>query len=147
VRFPADYKRFLRTINGGGPEPNWFFVPKCGGAYAHHLYGIRDKRIRGDLEYQQSNTTDPVPAGYIRIGNDPFGNRFLLTVTAADGTTSLKNGAGQVLFEDLGGFWARKHGVNTFLIAESFTEFLEGLREPPTDAEKAKLFGRNGQGD
>jgi hypothetical protein len=96
VRFPPDYKRFLRTINGGGPDPCWFLVPNCGGAYADWLYGIRDERIQNDLEYQQSNFVDPLPAGYVVIGRDPGANLILLTVTVGDGTTPLGKGAGRV---------------------------------------------------
>ena len=127
VELPADYKRFLCTINGGCPSPYYFPVPDCGGAYADFLFGIAAKRVRNDLEYQQAELVDPLPPGYIWIGRDPGSNLLVLT--------TLGKSAGRVLFVDRGGFWVREPGVNTFQVTASFTEFIEGLRERPTDIE------------
>src|SRR5262245_8630626 len=77
VKLPSDYKRFLCTTNGGCPEPNCFFmVPDRGPVMAGMLYGIRNQRTDGDLEYEQEQATlwNPLPPGFVAIGNDPGGN-------------------------------------------------------------------------
>jgi hypothetical protein len=123
VKLPADYKAFLRNTNGGCPEPNCFTVPDRGDALVGILYGIRRKRDSCDLEYEQEQATlwDPLPTGYIAIGDDPGGCLLLLS--------TLGKNAGQVLFWDRKGFWVRKDGHNTFPIADSFAGFLDSLHE------------------
>jgi hypothetical protein len=136
VKFPADYKRFLRTINGGGPDPSWFLVPDRGGAFADWLFGIREDRSRNDLEYQQAELLEPLPLGWLWIGRDPGSNLLVLTTLGDD--------AGRVLFVDRHGFYVREDGVNAFQVAASFAEFVEGLREMPTAAEPGVAPDRGG---
>jgi hypothetical protein len=121
VELPVDYKRFLQTINGGCPEPNSFTVPQRGDALVGILYGIRPERISCDLEYEQEQATlwDPLPAGYIAIGDDPGGSSLLLSTRGMD--------SGCVLFWDRNGLWVREDGHNTFPVAKSFSEFVESL--------------------
>ncbi len=128
IQLPADYKRFLRTTNGGIPKPNHFLVPDRGGALADFLYGLRTERMRGDLEFEQKQATlyDPLPPGFITIGHDPGGSSILLA--------TLGDKAGRVFFWDRAGLWVRDDGHNTFPVATSFTEFLESLGELPADA-------------
>ena len=128
VRLPTDYKKFLRTTNGGCPEPNCFKVPDRGLALVGILYGIRDQRTSCDLEYEQEQATfwDPLPDGVIAIGDDPGGCLLLMDTVG-------KN-PGQVLFWDRKGFWVRKDGKNTFPVATSFDAFVKSLRELPADA-------------
>lgn len=128
LKLPADYKKFLRSTNGGVPEPNCFTVPGGGDALADFLYGIRHERVRGDLEHEQGQAAqwEPLPAGFIVIGHDPGGNRLLLATAGRD--------AGRVFFWDRVGFWRRKNGGNTFHVADSFTAFIDSLRELEPDA-------------
>jgi hypothetical protein len=123
VNLPADYKRFLYTTNGGCPESNCFVVPERGPALVGILYGIRGERTNCDLEFEQEQVTlwEPLPAGFISIGDDPGGCPLLLATLGAD--------AGQVLFWDRKGFWVREDGRNTFPVAGSFTAFLDLLRD------------------
>ena len=129
VKLPSDYKQFLRTINGGSPEPRKFLVPDRGAALADILYGVRSERTHADLEYEQKEATlwDPLPTGFLAIGHDPGGNTFLLATKGAD--------AGRVFFWDRNGLWVRADGRNTFPVATSFTAFVASLHESPTDAE------------
>jgi hypothetical protein len=128
INLPADYKQFLRSTNGGIPAPNCFRVPDRGDALAGWLYGIRDERTDGDLEWEQGQATlwDPLPDGFIAIGEDPGGNRLLLATLGED--------AGRVFFWDRVGFWIREDGHNTFPVAASFTEFVQSFRELDADA-------------
>jgi hypothetical protein len=127
VKFPADYKRFLRSTNGGCPEPNCFTVPDRGDALVGILYGIRNERDSCDLEYEQEQATlwDPLPKGLVAIGNDPGGCLLLLSTVG-------KN-PGRVFFWDRKGFWVRKDGHNTFPVAASFAEFLDSLHDLPAE--------------
>jgi hypothetical protein len=123
VTFPADYKQFLCSTNGGYLEPQEFLVPDRGLALAAILYGVRSERIQADLEYEQEQATlwDPLPPGYVAIGHDPGGNTFLLATLGAN--------LGHVFFWDLTGLWVREDGRNGFLIATSFTVFMESLHD------------------
>jgi hypothetical protein len=125
VKLPADYKRFLRTTNGGCPKPDTFLVPDRGPAMVGILYGVAPERSPADLEYEQGEAAlwDPLPTGFVAIGHDPGGNTFLLGTLGAD--------AGRVFFWDRNGLWVREDGHNTFPVAASFTAFVESLRELP----------------
>ena len=136
VKFPPDYKRFLRTINGGGPDPSWFLVPDRGGAFADWLFGIREDRSRNDLEYQQAELLSPLPPGYLWIGRDKGSNVLALTTLGED--------AGRVLFIDRHGFYVREDGVNAFQVAASFAEFVGRLRDMPAAAEPGAAADRAG---
>jgi hypothetical protein len=127
VRLPEDYKRFLKTTNGGIPEPNVFTVPDRGEAMGDYLYGIRDKRTNCDLEREQKQAAqhEPLPAGFVVIGHDP-GSSLLLMVTTG-------RQAGRIYFWDRVGFWIREDGKKTFPVAGSFSEFIESLHELAAD--------------
>jgi SMI1 / KNR4 family (SUKH-1) len=122
VRLPADYKHFLRTVNGGVPTPNCFSVPDRGDALVDFLYGIGQERTAADLEFEQEQATlfDPLPPGVLAIGHDPGGNTLLLATLGGDG--------GRVFYWDRTGLWVREDRQNTFPIAGSFTELLVSLR-------------------
>lgn len=128
VKLPTDYKTFLQTQNGGVPSPSCFTVPHRGDALCDYLYGIRSKRERCDLEYEQelASQWDPLPPGFIAIGHDPGGNTLLLATKGKE--------SGSVFFWDRNGLWIRKDGHNTFPVAMSFTDFLQSLHEMPGDA-------------
>ena len=128
VRLPPDYKRFLRTTNGGIPDPNCFTVPDREDALLDILYGLRNDRTDSDLEFEQEQAAlwDPLPVGFVAIGHDPGGNGLLLATLGKD--------AGRVFSWDRVGFWVKDDGSNTFPVAASFTEFIESLRELPPDA-------------
>jgi hypothetical protein len=130
VKLPEDYKQFLCLTNGGIPEPDCFNVPDRGDALVDYLYGIREERTHGDLEWEQKQASlwDPLPAGFVAIGHDPGGSMLLLATLGED--------AGQVFFWDRSGLWLREDGHNTFSVAASFTAFIESLRELPENGEQ-----------
>ena len=124
VELPTDYRTFLLTTNGLCPETDLSFtVPERGTVLLGSLYGICADRTHGDLEHEQEDATlwDPLPVGYVAIGHDPGGCLLLLTTLGDD--------SGSVYFWDRKGFWVRADGRNIFLVAKSFTEFMESLSE------------------
>jgi hypothetical protein len=126
VKLPGDYRRFLRTTNGGAPSAKCFTVPGRGGALCDYLYGIRQKREAGDLQWEQEQASlwDPLPAGFVAIGHDPGGNLLLMATLGED--------VGQIYFWDQDGLWVEEDGENTFPVAKSFGEFVAGLSEKPS---------------
>lgn len=131
VKFPRDYKQFLRTVNGGIPEPHSFLVPGWGGACLDFLFGIGStpdvgnddlrvlrKRVC-DLEYQQKLLD--LPPGLIAIGIDPGADILLLRVSEPN--------VGRVFFFDRKGFWVGPGGQNIFPVADSFAAFLDSLHQ------------------
>jgi len=128
VTLPDDYRQFLLTSNGGRPEPRSFPVPGRGDALVNMLFGIRNARTRFDLAYELELATelDPLPPGFIVVGNDPGGSSLLLSTGGSD--------AGKVYFWDRAGLWVRDDGHNTFPVADSFAAFVASLRHMPADA-------------
>ena len=128
VTLPDDYKQFLLAYNGGRPEPNCFSVKDRGDALVNMLFGVRDSQTRFDLarELELATELDPLPDGFIAVGNDPGGNSLLLSTAGSD--------RGEVYFWDRSGLWVREDGHNTFPVANSFTAFLESLRRLPAEA-------------
>jgi hypothetical protein len=129
VSFPAVYKKFLRTTNGGVPNPDCFTVPDKGDAICGILFGIRDDRGPADLEWEQeqANQWKRLPRGFIAIGRDPGGNLLLLATSGAQ--------VGKVYYWDRKGFWVRKGSGNTFPVAKNFAGFVAALHEMPTETE------------
>jgi hypothetical protein len=127
VKLPADYKKFLRSTNGGIPAPDCLNVPDRGDALCAILYGISDKREPADLEWEQEQASqwDPLPAGFVAIGHDPGGSTLLLATAGKQ--------AGKIFFWDRNGLWVREDGHNTFPVANSFAAFLAGLHEMPEE--------------
>lgn len=121
VTLPPEYRQFLLTVNGGVPTPDCFEVPARGDVMLSVLYGVGSERTALDLEYEQEQATqwDPLPPGYLAVGEDPGGNVLLLSTLGKD--------AGRVWFWDRVGFWVREDGKNTFPVAASFTDFVESL--------------------
>ena len=92
------------------------------------LFGVRNARTRFDLAYELELATelDPLPPGFIVIGNDPGGSSLLLSTSGSD--------AGEVYFWDRNGLWVEEDEHNTFPVAKSFVAFVESLRRLPTEA-------------
>lgn len=115
VKLPEDYKQFLDKWNGGIPSLGTFIINDAEGKSSVSLfygftddddYSIIDNAILFDNDYENS---------YMPIGHDPGGNKIVVCISGND--------FGKVYFCD--------HEVappkNLYLIANSFTEFLEKL--------------------
>ncbi len=127
VTFPDDYRKFLLTTNGGIPTPHYLDVPDENHVvWVGFLYAIKNEHDISDLVYEladlSSRMSGKLPDGFIVIGHDPGDSKFLLGTKGEH--------AGQVWFWDT----ARQMSTtsaseNTYWLADSFTNFLNGLHE------------------
>lgn len=124
VKFPDDYKQFLRTHNGGTPSPQQLDIPNTKHAVLlDFLYGILGGTESGDLVYEYQVHKRDLPPGFIPIGHDPGGSPFLLATTGEH--------RGKVYFWDRTHFFKESSASeNTYWLADSFTDLLNSLYEP-----------------
>ena len=112
-RLPKDYQLFLEKTNGGAPLKKYFLFKDSNndGTIVNALFGITHNSdlslMRHYREYKNI-----VAAGMLPIGNDQGGNIILLI---NDGSN-----CGSIYFLD--------HEKPVFLIADSFEEFINGLK-------------------
>jgi hypothetical protein len=136
VTFPEDYRNFLLTTNGGIPAPRYFDVPNQDYyLWVNFLYAIRNQHALSDLVYEledlSSRMDGKLPDGFIVIGDDPGDRKFLL------GTRGKH--AGQVWFWDTSRLMKTSSpSKNTYRLADSFTDFLNGFHERPEDLRHAE---------
>ena len=126
--FPDDYRRFLKSENGGRPEPESFRFKFRDGreedSSVHYFYALREGQI-GNLEGTSKIFRGRIPPDYLAIATDPFGNKILLRIATRN--------PGKIYF------WDHEKEEdedmptlrNMSLIANSFTEFVEGLEAEP----------------
>jgi hypothetical protein len=123
VSLPEEYKRFLLSHNGGRPSPQQVDIPNTEhSVLLFLLYGIKEKRIPGDLAHELQRRRSDLPAGFIPIGHDPGGSPFLLATTGEH--------RGRVFFWDRTWFFKDSSATgNTYWIADSFPALLDSLYE------------------
>lgn len=129
VIFPEDYAKFILKYNGGFPKPNKFYsIDQSQNSACEVLFGIDD----GMTEYKHLTLNESwkdiikllyLPKEIFPIGQDGFGNQICICLKGI--------GYGNVVFYDHEG-WnendeERAKLTDLFLIANSFTEFLEKL--------------------
>jgi hypothetical protein len=120
--FPADYRNFLLTINGGRPDPYIFDGGPAGKCVLNEFYGIGDRPgLVGDMADMASLVEGRLPAKFAQIGEDPGGNLYLLA-TAGSGTTGVFFFDHENEPEDADIPWSKF--PNMIRIADSFTDLL-----------------------
>jgi hypothetical protein len=135
-RLPDDYRRFLVMCNGGYVGGRlWFTGPNPEGrdtdAGVHHIGGFRQENYFSLASardcYQGSDQR--IPKALLWIMDDPFGNAICLGLTGKH--------RGRVYFwdhecepdpDDWDG--QVETAGNILLLANSFTDFVAGLRQP-----------------
>lgn len=126
-KFPKDYRTFLLCFNGGETEEKIFFFKNDieDGSILDRLFGIVDEDYENLLLYIKKYK-DRIPENCIPIAGDPGGNLVLLSIKMAD--------RGKIYF------WDHHREApdgetpdysNLTLIADSFQEFLDGLKAEP----------------
>ncbi|MGC4001995.1 MAG: SMI1/KNR4 family protein [Pirellulales bacterium] len=78
---PKDYKRFLAEWNGGRPRPRQFEGPNGERSVLHFFFTLDPAAEYYYIEEEIDTFKDRLPAGFLPIASDPFGNLVLLALT------------------------------------------------------------------
>ncbi len=120
-KLPQSYKLFLYKSNGGVTK-NKFFLLRNNvkeGSVLDRLFGLTAKQYYNMLVYYRDYSTR-IPINTLPIGCDPGGNIILLSVKGED--------YGKVYFWDHEMETDPPDYSNLTLIADSFDEFINGLK-------------------
>jgi hypothetical protein len=118
-KLPLDYRAFLLSFNGSQPRRRLFSVPDCGEAVVRVFTGIG---TIVDIERWLRETAGDLTEGWLVVGFDQGGNSLIADPTGA------------IHYWDRAlHFPASNRERNTFMVAQSFTAFLNGLRALPTE--------------
>jgi hypothetical protein len=133
ARMPDDYRSFLLQHNGGKPNPDtvdFVLEGEPTSSDLQYLCGIHRGEYWASLTGHVKMFSARIPAGFLPIGYDSGGNQYVLGLEAPH--------RGRVYFWDHE-MEADEGEVPTMenmsLVAESFSSFLEGLREYDDDEE------------
>jgi hypothetical protein len=123
---PDDYRDYLIAHNGGAPEARLFLPPgksKPFTCLSHTMFGLHE--ADGQLDKVYGICLDYLPSSVVAFAEDTGGNLFCVTVRGKR--------RGKIYFWDhhrqaLGDEEPTFENVNLLFVAESFREFLNGLR-------------------
>lgn len=156
AKLPNTYREFLLTHNGGRPEPCSF----SRNVVVTHFYGVLPKAKNYDLLEENKVMRQWLPKGMIAIADDPFGNAICLTLKGKNrGKLYLWDHEGApervdirakypgIIFDEddpdnsnprapVKDDWPGHPDLT--LVANSFTEFIDGFRDIDTDEPKVK---------
>lgn len=124
---PKDYRSFLLEFNGGEPVEKYFYFKDTeeDGSCIDEFFGFKRDGI-DNLLVKADYTGDRIPENMLAIARAAFGDLILLTVKGKDRNRvylwnhEMEADPNQGETPDYS---------NLTLIADSFTEFVEGLRE------------------
>lgn len=124
LKFPSDYFEFLKKNNGGFPQKKVFLINETQGEDSLSVFfGIDLTNNYISINYLYENYEDRFPKGVIPIGEDPGGNYICINLN--------EESYGKIYFYDHEVENEDENGKltwnNLYLIADSFTEFLEKL--------------------
>ena len=120
---PKSYRLFLLNNKESRPEKNLFsFKNKSGGSCLNEFFGIK-KDFNNNILLKQKYAGYRIPENFLPIASDVYGNLILISVKNAD--------RGKIYFWDHE--MEADNGEtpdysNLTLIADSFDEFINGLR-------------------
>jgi hypothetical protein len=116
---PKDYRYFLTNCNGG----------YLGGRYGINIIGGLRPATDYSLVENANACGDRIPGGWMWIMEDPFGNAICLCLEGENvGGVYLWDHENEAMQEDGNG--EGETAGNSTLLANSFSEFVAGLREP-----------------
>ncbi|TQV80788.1 SMI1/KNR4 family protein [Denitrobaculum tricleocarpae] len=131
IRLPSDYREFLLTYNGGRPVPDTFPLvghkeSESGVSFLYGIdYPIESLELQWMFDLNDGYFSDPAFKNFFQIGNDGFNDKICLDLS--------DERFGAVIFIDMVPMWKDHTEKDIYVIAGSFTEFLEMLYEPEDD--------------
>lgn len=121
---PEDYKQFLQNYNGGSARKNNFYVPGLQETISLNVFFGLDVDRRLDLRtWYNDYRRDLLPQSVI-IAHDP-GTGIIVLINRPD----VK---GVYYWDHAHNFPQTSEKLNTYKIAGSFQEFIDGLKTPET---------------
>lgn len=123
VQFPASYREFLVTHNGGRPEPEEVFGDLESGSMMNLFYSVSHDNISATLAQQQLAFQDRIPDDLLPIGADMGGSQVCMGIGP--------DNHGKIYF------WSvdderpssKRTRRNIWLLADDFASFVETFHE------------------
>ena len=127
IQLPGEYTAFLLKYNGGRPTPNAYPIEGLRNnpfGVIQVFFGIDDPLESSNLDWTYDVISGRVPPNLLPIACDDCGDLICLSLFGED--------AGSVLFWDQHTEPSTPSYANVYKIADSFAEFLNGIRELPS---------------
>lgn len=127
MRLPSEYAAFLLKHNGGCPIPNAYPIEGLENnpfGVIQVFFGIDDPVESCNLDWTYEVVSGRIPPNLLPIACDDGGDLICLSLFGED--------AGAVLFWDQHTEPSTPSYDNVYKIADSFAEFLDGIRELPS---------------
>lgn len=125
INLPEDYRNFLANYNGG--EVHHTYVAPDSGADLRSLFGIDATFLNNDLSQNRKFTHGWVPRQLLPIGDDCGGKKFCLDIT--------NDSRGYIFYCDWEPEATKDRLPAPECVADSFTDFIEGLELECEDLE------------
>jgi hypothetical protein len=137
IALPESYKSFLLRYNGGRPKPEFFPIDgydRCSSNAVHYFFGIGWSVQSINVDWNFRIYKGRLPEELLPIAGDGSGNLVCLAIRGAR--------IGVVCFWDHDEEHVPPTYNNVYLIAQTFTNFLESLHFEDLSEEVAKSLGQ-----
>ena len=137
IKLPEGYRSFLRRYNGGHPDPAFFPIrglESNPSRAIHYFFGIDDPLESNCLDWNYRILKGRIPRELLAIAGDDTGNLICLSLKGPN--------EGTVYFWDHDDEHSPPTYGNLYLIAETFSKFLDGIHFEDLSEEVAKSLGK-----
>ncbi|WP_313825544.1 SMI1/KNR4 family protein [Leclercia sp.] len=121
IKLPNDYRGFLKTYNGGYPQPDGFDFADDGSSVDRFLE-VSDSKNKSIVDYYNTYK-NRIPKNYFPVAKDPGGNLILIEINSESSDVFFWDHENEVEDGDVPGM------ENMYLIASNFDDFINNLYE------------------
>lgn len=131
LKLPKDYRKFLLSHNGGRPVRDTFPIAghreeESDVSFFYGLdYPINSLELQWMFEMNDGYFSDPAFENFFQIAHDGFNDKICLDLS--------EERFGTVVFVDMVPMWKDHTEKDIYVIADSFSAFLDMLYEPKDD--------------